>query len=437
VHTYQVQVVFSLDEDTLTEESMTCPAPDSGENGGLANSTGIEHNDLTDDAEACLSLGEPSLDKELVSAEPVDDGQWEVVYTLTVNNLLPGETTYDLEDELLFGDTVEVDYAEVTDFPDGVDVNEDWDGLEDTVIATDVVLPGMNDEAYAPHVYTVTVVADVPPSFEVDDDGGSAAACAGEPGDNWENGGLNNGATLTTDGGDELTDTDCADLPSIHLDKTIASGPTSTGDDAYTITYELEVTNDGAAAGDYVLRDQLHFGGGITIVDVSAENTEPGDVPVLDTFTGQGDEPGAPENAITGDVTIEADATHTYEVTVAVEVGTAATAESVQCPDDPGEDETGGLLNIGILDHNGHELDADACAPVDPPTPPHTPGNPGGDDDGDDDGNGGGNGGGGDDLADTGGDSTLLLVTGGLLLLAGATALVVTRRRQGTGGLTG
>ncbi|TDD68591.1 hypothetical protein E1262_15165, partial [Jiangella aurantiaca] len=366
VHIYQVQVVFSLDEDTLTEESMACPEPDSGENGGLANSTGIEHNDLTDDDEACLSLGEPDLDKELVSAEPVGDGQWQVVYQLTVNNLLPGETTYDLEDELLFGDTVEVDYAEVTDYPDGVEVNEDWDGLEDTLIAEDVPLAGMDDEAYAPHVYTITVVADVPPSFEVDDDGNTQAACQDEPGSNFENGGLNNAATLTTEGGDELTDTDCADLPSIHLDKTIASGPTSTGENAYTITYELEVTNDGAAAGDYVLSDQLNYGAGIEIVDVTAANTEPGDVPVLDTFTGQGAEPDAAENAITGDVTIDVDTTHTYQVTVAVTVDPAtATAESVQCPANPDQGDTGGLLNLGLVDHNDHELDADACAPLD------------------------------------------------------------------------
>ncbi|WP_158602809.1 SdrD B-like domain-containing protein [Jiangella rhizosphaerae] len=446
VHTYQVQVVFSLDEDTLTEESMACPEPDSGENGGLANSTGIEHNDLTDDDEACLSLGEPDLDKELVSAEPVGDGQWQVVYTLTVNNLLPGETTYDLEDELLFGDTVEVDYAEVTDYPDGVDVNEDWDGLEDTLIAEDVPLAGMNDEAYAPHVYTITVVADVPPAFEVDEDGNTQAACQGEPGDNWENGGLNNGATLTTEGGDEITDTDCADLPSIHLDKTIASGPTSTGTNAYTITYELEVTNDGAAAGDYVLSDQLNYGAGIDIVDVTAANTEPGDVPVLDTFTGQGAEPDAPENAITGEVSIDVDTTHTYEVTVAVTVDPAtATAESVQCPEDPGEGDTGGLLNLGLVDHNDHELEADACAPVDPPTPPDTPGGDDGDDTGNDGGNdnggndggnGGGNDGGDDDLADTGSTSTPLLLAGALLLLAGATALIATRRHTRTGGLT-
>lgn len=430
VHTYQVQVVFSLDEDTLTEDSMTCPEPDSGENGGLANSTGIGHNDLADDDEACLSLGEPDLDKELVSAEPVDDGQWQVVYTLTVNNLLPGETSYDLEDELLFGDTVEVDHAEVTDFPDGVSVNEDWDGLEDTVIAQDVTLPGMDDDGYAPHVYTITVVADVPPSFEVDDDGDSAAACADEPGDNWENGGLNNAATLTTEGGDELTDTDCADLPSIHLDKTIASGPTSTGDGSYTITYELEVLNDGAAAGDYVLSDQLNYGTGIDIVDVTAANAEPGDLAVLDTFTGQGAEPDAAENAITGEVGIDAGATHTYEVTVAIAVDPAtATAESLQCPDDPGAGDTGGLLNLGLLDHNGHELDADACAPLDPPPPPGTPTDPPSDDDDHD---------GGDDLADTGdGTSTLLLLAGGLLLAVGAAALAATRRRSGPGGLIG
>ncbi len=452
VHTYQVQVVFSLDSDTLTEESMRCPEPDSGENGGLANSTGIEHNDLTDDDEACLSLGEPDLDKSLVSAEPVGDGQWQVVYQLVVNNLLPGETTYDLEDELLFGEGVEVHSTQVTEAPAEAEVNDDWDGIDNLVIAEDVPLAGMDDESYAPHVYTITVVADVPPTFEVDDDGATQAACQDEPGANFENGGLNNAATLTTEGGDELTDTDCAELPSVHLDKTIASGPTAGSNGQYTITYELEVTNDGAADGTYVLSDQLRYGEGIDIVDVTAANTEPGDIPVLDTFTGQGTEPDAAQNTITADVVIAPDATHTYQVSVLVTVDPeTATADSVRCADDPGDGEGSGLLNVGLLDHNGHDLDADACAPVDVPDLPD--GDDTGNDNGDDNGggdngggdNGGDNGGGGDggddDLPDTGsGTSVLLLLAGGLLIIAGGTALAATRRRTtgqtGQGGLT-
>src|SRR3546814_19105500 len=38
-HTYTVEVVVSLDEETIDPSELTCPAPGSGESGGLANGT--------------------------------------------------------------------------------------------------------------------------------------------------------------------------------------------------------------------------------------------------------------------------------------------------------------------------------------------------------------------------------------------------------------
>ncbi|WP_162451289.1 SdrD B-like domain-containing protein [Phytoactinopolyspora mesophila] len=423
-HLYQVEVVFSLDQDTLTEESMTCPPPGSGEYGGLANSTGLEHNDLTDTDEVCVSLGQPDLEKNLVSAQPIGAGQWEVHYDIVVRNLLPGATVYDLEDELLYGEGVEVAEAAIVSAPDGVAVRDDWDGVDQLVIAEDVALGGMNDDGYAPHVYTVRVVADVPPSFAIDEDGNSQALCQDEKGGNFENGGLNNVATLYTEGGDELVDTDCADLPSIELEKTVAGGPERINNDRHVITYELEVTNDGGASGEYVLYDQFRFGEGIEILDVRASNTAPGDIEVLDTFTGQGDEPNAAENALTEEVSIGAGATHTYEVGVLFTLdGDTLTVESAQCADEPGDGTRSGLLNVGLLDHNGHELDADACEPVEPEQPgdPDDPDAPGDPDSPDDPG---------DDLADTGSTVSLWLLAAGLVLvLGGVTTAGAARRR--------
>ncbi|NED96056.1 hypothetical protein G1H11_12130 [Phytoactinopolyspora alkaliphila] len=429
-HLYQIQVVFSLDDELLTEESMSCPEPGSGGNGGLANGADLEHNDLTDDAEVCASLGEPDLDKTLVSAEPIGNGQWEVHYDITVRNLLPGETVYDLEDELLYGEGVNVESADVVAAPDGVTTRDDWDGVSQLVVAESVTLPGMNDDGYAPHVYTVRVVADVPPTFQVDDDGNSQARCQDEPGENYERGGLNNVATLHTDGGDELTDTDCADLPSIELDKTVASGPDATSNGRYVVAYELEVVNNGAAEGTYVLRDQFRFGEGIEILDIRTANLEPGDIEVLESFTGQGTEPEAAENALTGDVTITAGASHTYEVKVLFTLdGDTVTAESARCVDEPGDTTRSGLLNVGLLDHNGHQLESDACEPVDPPDGDEPPGEepPGEEPPGED-----------PEMPDTGtGVQLWLLLAGVLLVLGGAGVASVTRRRTAKSGAEG
>jgi hypothetical protein len=58
-HTYQVQVVASLDPDAAEESTFACPAPGSGEPGGFANTAGVGHNGLADTAEACASPDEP------------------------------------------------------------------------------------------------------------------------------------------------------------------------------------------------------------------------------------------------------------------------------------------------------------------------------------------------------------------------------------------
>ncbi len=360
-HRYLVTVTYTVDLTAVEDPAAVsdCALEDGESGSGLTNLTAVEWNTYTGEDVECREVGEPTLDKTLVSAEPVGEGQWLAVYDLVVGNLGAGATSYDLADELYFGEDVAVAGVEVTG-PSGVDVNADWDGVEDLAIATDVALAGVTDEDYADHVYTVSVLADVPLSFA--DGAGKATACLAEPGSNLERGGLNNVATLTTDAGDERVDTDCAPLPSLELEKTVADGPTANEDGTWTITYGLEVANSGDAEGSYVLRDQLRFGAGVDIEEVTVRSVA-GDVPVLESFTGQGGELTDPENAITDSVAIAAGATHAVEVTVVVSVDTrTATVESLQCGDGDDADGRSGLRNVASIGHNGLQGADAACS---------------------------------------------------------------------------
>ena len=81
-------------------------------------------------------------------------GDWTVTYDVTVTNPDPAvATTYSLSDELPFASGVTVN-AVVTSSDTAPSVT--WDGLTDTAVATDVVLP-----AAATHTYTVTATADL------------------------------------------------------------------------------------------------------------------------------------------------------------------------------------------------------------------------------------------------------------------------------------
>lgn len=55
-HVYQITVTFTFDRATLDIGDLECPAPGSGESGGLANATSLEHNDLTNGDDVCATI---------------------------------------------------------------------------------------------------------------------------------------------------------------------------------------------------------------------------------------------------------------------------------------------------------------------------------------------------------------------------------------------
>ncbi len=73
----------------------------------------------------------------------------------------------------------------MTQAPDGVVLADPaWDGQGNTLVAADVPLAGNDDEGYAPHVYRVTVLADVPLQLDGAGSGADApTACPAEGSD--------------------------------------------------------------------------------------------------------------------------------------------------------------------------------------------------------------------------------------------------------------
>ncbi|MFD5864618.1 LPXTG cell wall anchor domain-containing protein [Agromyces sp. NPDC127015] len=123
------------------------------------------------------------------------DGTWDVSYTITVTSLSATDESYDLTDELKFGDGITPISAEITG-PEGIEINPDWDGIDDIAVTT-AVLPAGGE-----HVYAVEVTADVASDVTSDQ-----ADCA--VGSSDEGSGTLNSATIEFWNGSSSSE-DCA-----------------------------------------------------------------------------------------------------------------------------------------------------------------------------------------------------------------------------------
>lgn len=195
--------------------------------------------------------GPLEFDKAVAAGSPVNngDGTWTIEYDLTVTSQSNVPEEYDLEDELDFGDGIEPTSASVTS-DNGVTVNAGWDGVADTVVATDATIPALGS-----HTYTVTVTAEV--DAELDPDAADCAVADGKG-----TGFLNAGSIEFWNGTDG--DDACAPLPisdlaiekdgEFSVDFEPAVGPTE-------FDYDIVVENLGpATAEDAVLEDPLPAG---------------------------------------------------------------------------------------------------------------------------------------------------------------------------------
>lgn len=372
-------------------------------------------------------VGDPAHEKTLISAKPIGDGQWEVVYGIEVTNTKTAATSYTLDDELHFAEAATVVSAEVTSSPDGVTLAEPaWDGQKNLTVASAVPLLGTDDGGYEPHRYELTVIADVPlqvPGAGTADD----PTMCGPDGDDSDTA-FNNTSALTDPAGQVEDDQACAPIPSIDITKSVLGDPVAGKDGEWTITYEIKATNSGDADGTYTLTDRLRFGAGIEVTSADVTATPKG-VTAAESWTGQGVEDDD-ANVVAADVNLRAGATHTYRVKVQATVdGDAANESTFTCPPS-GSGKPGGFANTAGIGHNDLTDSADACAT---PKEPAKPGEPGTPDEPGDPVNPGTPNTPQSPLAMTGAD--IGWITGGaaLLILLGAAAMVISRHRRTIG----
>uniref|UniRef100_UPI003B3B8F0F SdrD B-like domain-containing protein n=1 Tax=Pseudactinotalea sp. TaxID=1926260 RepID=UPI003B3B8F0F len=373
VHTYTVTVRYTVDlpdAGTVDPDPSACGdanGADGADPTGLYNDANTSFNGYPSYDDECREVGEVTHDKSLISATPIGNGQWEVVYGIEVTNKGVEPVGYDLADELHFGEGITVAATEVTSVPDGVTpADPAWDGQDNLTVTTGVTIAGSDDPDYAPHEYVLTVIADVPLQLPDPVDGIDPATCgdAGAGAVDDTDRAFNNVSTLTDEAGAVEEDDACAGPPEFAIVKTVADdSPVAGGDGTWTVSYEITVTNTGGLEGEYDVSDRLRFGDGIDVVSSSIQ--APSGVATLDTWTGEGVE-GAEENLLAADVALAAGETHTYTVDVVVAIDEAGFgSDSLTCAE-PGSGGAGGLSNVAGLGHNDLTDEADACVTIEP-----------------------------------------------------------------------
>jgi len=274
-YTVVIMVTMDLeDEDTPGDGDYDA----CGENGGtdpvagegLFNSAELDTNGDGEpnlEAEDCGDLPSITHDKELTSITQVGGREWEVKYTITVENNGGATGSYGLDDEIAFEDDITVtcvkynsDAPGNTNNPGPTD-DTDLAGPWNLATGQDIVAEGV-------HTYCITFCvtmdlnSDNTPGDGDYDECGAGGGEVGEPGE-----GLFNQSHLDLDGDGEPEETEeaCGDLPNLYHEKTVVSfAPMANGN--HMITYEICVYNNGGADGTYDLYDEPQFDDDIEII---------------------------------------------------------------------------------------------------------------------------------------------------------------------------
>jgi hypothetical protein len=344
-HVYLVTVTVSLDDETLTAASGDCELGGGEDGTGLRNDASVTWNGSADEDDRCVPVGIVGMTKAHLGTVENGNGTITSTYQLVVTNVGGADGTYDLADELQYGEGIAIESATVSNTaPGDIDTNTGWNGASQTGIVA-----GQAIDADTTHTYTVTVVAR--PEVDVDP---TATDCEVGPGEGGS--GLLNGATLTADGRQSEDDT-CAGLPRLSIDKAHVGQPVPNEDGTYTITYDLTVANDGAATGIYDLADDLQLGERITPISASVLNAAPGSIATNAGFNGT-----STTNIVT-DQPIGAGDSHVYRVIVVVHLAQDVDADDTACGPGGGTG-GGGFANGAELVSNGVVHEDDACSPA-------------------------------------------------------------------------
>jgi len=372
-HYYEVNVDISMDlndpatpgDGVYTACGSTSPgifAP--GE--GLYNEARLDVNndgiiDVTDDE--CVDIPFISHTKVFNSATQTGPFTYDVKYTLTVQNDGGASGNYSLDDYPYFDNDIIITAAEyMTDAvsnagnpgPFALSVTGPW-----SLANLQSIAPGIIDT----YMLTVSIEMDLQ-SASTPGNGYYTECGANSTGISRPGEGLHNHSALDldNDGLADETDQACGDLPYLQLNKSIIFMSQTNATD-WTVSYRIEVCNNGGAAGVYDLNDLPDFDDDIIINSATYTSTvvgNPGNAaPVNLTGTGPwnlaNDEVINPTSntvchyyIVSVDVTLDLDNTATPGDGVYTACGSASGGSF-----SPGE----GLFNQASLDINNDGID--------------------------------------------------------------------------------
>ena len=346
-HVYIVTVEVSVDAAAVTFDNTDCTIGGTETGSGFSNAAAMTTNGVASSGTACAPVpAQLSITKTVGAGSPIaaGDGTYQVGYTITVTNGSAGPGSYDLSDELAFGDGIDVISADLANLTPGTIVVSGWDGVDDTEVVSGQSILGAAATGPTVHVYTVTVLVDVPAELAT-----TAADCTIDVDESGS--GLTNRASLEA-GTARSEAAACAPLPVTTFEKRVVTVVPG-GDGTHVATYELTVerTGDGPA---YSLSDTIRFGAAATVVDVTATAATPG--PLLNPdFDGVGD------TSLVVDQPIADGESHVVTVTVVADVDPAAvTPTNSDCALSGAETGTG-FLNTASLTTNGTAIDDVGC----------------------------------------------------------------------------
>jgi uncharacterized repeat protein (TIGR01451 family) len=210
-------------------------------------------------------LGDVTVDKKVSSVPTQLSGSsYEVEYEVVVTSESYIDQTFDLEDEILFGDGATVTSATVV-APAGITPVSGWTGLgSTTLLVDDGTIPARTVAAPSTLTFTITVV------FTADGSMSSSERDCTISGGESGTGTLN--TTAVNVGGLIDTGEDCAVIPDPQIAMTkdvTGAGAVRNSDGTWTISYTLTVENTGDGPGSYTLTDTPQPGAGVTITSRS------------------------------------------------------------------------------------------------------------------------------------------------------------------------
>ena len=338
---YVVSFVVTLDLATGDGTYNACDGTTPMAGQGLFNEASLETNGTTTENEACGDLPVLEIAKSFDGASPNGDGTFTVTYTITVENTGGVTGTYGLEDTPGFDDDITISSGTFSST-----TPPNLNGM--LTAGTNTLASNESIAAGATHTYNLSFNV----TLDLTDGSGDDmySVCDGTSPMSGE--GLFNQASLSTNG-TTLEAEDCGDIPALVIAKTFDSA-TPNNDGTFTVTYTVNVTNNGGAAGTYDLSDTPGFDDDVTINSGTFSSTTPPNLSGMLT---------AGTNNLTTNESIAAGATHTYNLSFVVTLDlTDGSGDNMYSVCDGTSPMLGeGLFNEASLSTNGTTLEDEAC----------------------------------------------------------------------------